>query len=97
MDYLLYIVIAMTFWDFTIHIIDKRDRKYQLSGELDKKWSEKMKKSKSIFSYYYPFFWGREDEISEAKAAKGQKRYDLFWITYWGIATVLLVIYAIYK
>ncbi|PIR98137.1 MAG: hypothetical protein COT89_00255 [Candidatus Colwellbacteria bacterium CG10_big_fil_rev_8_21_14_0_10_42_22] len=80
----------MTFWDFTIHVIDKRDRKYRLNEQMEKMWFHKMKVSKSPFSYYYPFFWGKTKPVDDRN---GWKRYDLFWIFYWGMATILLLTY----
>ncbi len=91
MDLILYILVAMTFWDFTIHVIDKHDRQYDFDH---RSWSGKMRKSKSIFSFYYPFFWGKNNQ-SDPKS--GWKRYDRFWLIYWGIATVLLLTYIIFK
>lgn len=83
----------MTFWDFSIHVIDKRDRKYMINNCLGEMWSQKLKKAKGIFSYYYPHFWGKK-QVSDEKA---WKRYDYFWLTYWGTATVLLIIYISFK
>ena len=83
----------MIFWDFSIHIIDKRDRKYFLDKKWDNMWREQLRKSKSIFSYYYPHFWGKKP-VSDEKA---WNRYDLFWLTYWGTALFLLLTYIILK
>lgn len=84
----------MTLWDLTIHLIDKRDRKYNLSNEPEKTWFWKLKNSKSFLSYYYPFFWGKKVELNDKQ---GWKRYDFFWIIYWGTASVLLFIYLIFR
>lgn len=78
----------MTFWDFTIHVIDKRDRKYFLNGEFTKMWSRKMKSKKCFLSYYYPFFWGKKYPVGDKIA---WQRYDLFWVIYWGVAFILLL------
>ena len=71
----------MILWDLSIHIIDKF------------KWRNKFIESKSIFSYYYPHFWGKYPYVNEEH---GRKRYDYFWITYWGTALILLIIYIIF-
>jgi len=92
-DLILYILAVMIFWDFTIHVIDKRDRKYKLSNQFNRMWEQRLKKSKSFLSYYYPHFWGKKP-VSDEQA---WKRYDYFWLIYWGTATVLLIIYIIFK
>ncbi len=91
MDLILYILLAMVFWDFTIHIIDRHDRKYNFD---ERSWSGKMRKSKLIFSRYYPFFWGKDNQLNQKL---GWEKYDRFWLTYWGTAIILLLIYIIFK
>lgn len=86
-------IVLMTLWDFTIHVIDKRDRKYRLSNREDKTWSQKMKNNKSVLSYYYPHFWGKKP-VSDEMA---WKRYDYFWLSYWGGATILLIVYITFR
>ena len=81
MEYILYIVLAITLWDFTIHVLDK--------FELGSKFTQ----SKSIFSYYYPHFWGKTPHVSpEVK----KRRYDYFWISTWGFVSVLLIVYIVF-
>jgi hypothetical protein len=94
LDFLLYIVALVTFWDFLIHVIDWRDRKYKLSKQYDRTWSSRLYQSKNIFSYFYPSFWGKKKKITDEKA---WKRYDVFWTTTWGAITVLVIIYLIFK
>ena len=81
-DIILYIVLVMTAWDFSVHIIDWLG--------LD----AKFKQSKSIFSYYYPHFSGKYPFASRELHTK---RYNYFWITYWGTATILLIFYIVFK
>ena len=88
-----YIIMIMTFWDFTIHVIDKRDRKYRLIYQWNNVWAIKLIKSNSFLSYYYPHFWGKKP-VTDKQA---WKRYDYFWLIYWGSATVLLFIYIIFR
>jgi len=90
-----YILLLMIFWDFTIHVIDKRDRKFFLSNQYTMMWREKMKNSKFFFSYYYPYFWGKKKLVSSDE--QGWKRYDYFWLSYWGTATILLIFYLIFR
>jgi hypothetical protein len=86
MNYLInlipYLVALMTLWDFSIHVIDWL--------KLDQKFIG----STSIFSYYYPHFWGKAPCVSQER---GRKRYDYFWLTYWGTATILLIIYIVFR
>jgi hypothetical protein len=72
----------MIFWDLSIHIIDKFKK------------GKKFIESKSIFSYYYPHFWGKPPQVNREI---GQVRYDNFWITYWSVALVLLIIYIFFR
>ena len=72
----------MIFWDFSIHIIDKFEG-----------WN-KFYESKSIFSYAYPHFGGKPPYVT---AEKKKARYDFFWISYWGTAFVLLILYICFK
>lgn len=88
-----YIILLMTFWDFSVHIIDKRDRKYRIRNEYHKTWHKKIIGSSSYISYYYPHFWGKKP-VSEEQA---WKRYDYFWLAYWGAASTLLLIYIIFR
>jgi len=81
-DIILYLVSIMIFWDLSIHIIDKM------------KWEDKFINSKSIFSYYYPHFWGKYPHVEKEQ---GRRRYDRFWITYWSTALILLIIYIFLK
>lgn len=88
-----YLVLLMTFWDFSIHIIDKRDRKYRIKNEYHNTWHRKITDSSSYFSYYYPHFWGKKPTSDE----RAWKRYDYFWLAYWGTASILLIIYITLK
>ncbi len=88
-----YVIAAMTFWDFSIHVIDKRDRKYMLAERWEDMWLTKLKRSKNFISYYYPHFWGKKPITNE----KAWRRYDHFWLVYWGSATALIVIYILFR
>ncbi len=90
LDYIPYLIALMTFWDFSIHVIDWRDRKYEKSGKHTETWFFRMLNSKSVFSYYYPHFWGKPPHVSQDLK---NRRYDIFWISFWGTAFLLTVIY----
>jgi len=85
LNIILYVLVVMIFWDFSLHLIE-------LLG-----WAEKFIKSKSIFSYYYPHFRWKKTSTGPVERENWGKLYQRFWVTYWGLAFILLVIYLIFK
>lgn len=84
-DFILYILAIMIFWDFSIHVIELFN------------WTSKFTKSKSIFSYYYPHLYWIKTPNGPVVRPNWQKLYQKFWTIYWGIAFLLLLIYLIFK
>jgi len=85
LDFLLYILIVMIFWDFSCHFI-------QLLG-----WAPRFTRNKSIFSYYYPHFRWKKTPNGPIEKENWRRLYDRFWTAFWGAAFILLVIYLISK
>ncbi len=85
LDFILYILAAMVFWDFSCHVIELLN------------WSPKFTRSKSIFSYYWPHLRWRKTPNGPVERENWKKLYDRFWVTYWGLAFILLIIYLIIK
>jgi len=85
LDFILYILAVMIFWDFSCHVIDLLN------------WSQKFTKSKSIFSYYYPHFRWRKSPNGPVERENWRILYNRFWTAYWGLAFILLIIYLIIK
>jgi len=81
LDFILYILLAMIFWDFSAHLIE-------LLG-----WVEKFTKSKSIFSYYYPHFRWMKVPNGVKERPDWRKKYQRFWVCFWGLAFIFLLIY----
>lgn len=84
-DLILYILLAMIFWDFSTHLIEGFG------------WVEKFIRSKSIFSYCYPHFYWMKTPNGPRERPNWNKLYQKFWITYWGLAFLLLIIYLVFK
>jgi len=85
MDIILYLLLGVTFWDFSLHLIERLG------------WRQKFLESRSIFSYYYPHFFDKKTKSGLITRHNGQKLYDIFWIVHWGLAFLLLLIYIIFK
>lgn len=83
LDFILYILAVMIFWDFSLHILMRLG------------WDVKLTRSKSIFSYYFPHLYWKKTPAGPVKRENAQKLYDWFWIIYWGTAFILLSIYLI--
>ena len=83
-DFILYILSAMIFWDFSCHVI-------MLLG-----WDIKFTRSKSVFSYYFPHLYWKKTPEGPVKR-ESRRLYDWFWIIYWGAAFILLTAYLIIK
>ena len=84
LDFILYILLVMIFWDFSLHIIEWRG------------WVGKFTNSKSIFSYYYPHLYWMKTPNGPVERPNWRKVYNRFWVTFWGSAFILLV-YSIFK
>jgi len=78
-DWLLYILGAMIFWDLSIHFISWM------------KWVEKFTHSTSVFSYYYPHFYWKKTPNGPVVRDNWWVLYERFWVSYWGIALILLL------
>jgi|GEM_PF-1870844 len=85
LDILLYIVAAMTFYDFTIHVIEYL------------KWQHYFLGSRSPFSYYYPHFAFKKVSGGFTNRENFYTVYQTFWTVYWGLAFLLVVAYLILK
>lgn len=85
LDFILYILAAMIFWDFSCHVVELF------------KWDIKLLQSKSIFSYFYPHFRWRKTPNRPAERQNWQRLYQRFWVTFWGLAFILVLIYLIFK
>jgi hypothetical protein len=83
LDFILYILLAMIFWDFSTHTIE-------FLG-----WTRKFTESKSIFSYYYPHFYWMKTPSGPRERPNWRKFYQKFWVIFWGLAFILLLIYTI--
>jgi hypothetical protein len=84
-DILLYILLAMTFWDFSLHLIERFG------------YRQKFLESKSVFSYYYPHFYNKKTKNGLIERPNGRRIYDNFWMVHWGLAFALLVAFLILK
>jgi hypothetical protein len=84
-DIILYILAVMIFLDFSLHV-------FELFG-LDVKFI----RSKSIFSYYYPHFRWIKTPNGPIERPNWNLIYQRFWVTFWGLAFLLLIIYLIFK
>ncbi len=85
LDFILYILAVMIFWDFSLHVIELLNL------------APKFTRSKSIFSYYFPHLRWRKSLNGPIERENWRKLYNCFWTTYWGIAFILLIIYLIIK
>lgn len=85
LDFILYILLIMIFWDFSLHILELF------------KWDRKLINSKSFFSYYYPHFRWRKTPNGAIERQNWQILYQRFWITFWGLAFIFLLIYIMFK
>lgn len=84
-DIILYLLLVMIFWDFSLHVLE-------LFG-LD----SKLIKSKSFLSYYYPHFRWIKTPSGPIARQNWFMFYQKFWVTFWGLAFMLLLIYIIFK
>ena len=84
-NWVLYIVTGMIFWDFSLHVLDILD------------WSPKFTHSKSIFSYYYPHFRFKKTPNGPVERDNWYSFYTKFWVAYWGIAFVLMASYLVFR
>lgn len=85
LDFILYILAVMIFWDLSLHII-------MILG-----WDIKLTRSRSIFSYYFPHLRWKKTPNGPVERENWRRTYDRFWITYWGLAFILLIVYLITK
>lgn len=85
LDFVLYFLAVMIFWDFSLHVI-------MLFG-----WEVKLTRSKSIFSYYFPHLYWKKTLNGPVQRENRRKIYDRFWTAYWGLAFIILIIYLIIK
>jgi hypothetical protein len=83
MDFILYILALMIFWDLSTHVIE-------LFGLI-----EKFTKSKSIFSYYYPHFYWKKTPNGPVIRENWKKNYQIFWVLFWGVAFILIIVYIV--
>ncbi|MCX6721792.1 MAG: hypothetical protein NTY04_01175 [Candidatus Staskawiczbacteria bacterium] len=84
-DFILYIIMVMIFWDFSCHVIE-------LFG-----WVGKFLESNNIFSYYYPHFRYKKTPNGLVERKNWQKLYQRFWVTFWGLAFILIVVHIVIK
>lgn len=84
-DFILYILAIMIFWDFSIHVIE-------LFG-----WGRKFVESESMFSYYYPHLRWTKTPDGPRERPNWFKFYSKFWVIFWGLVFILLLIYIIFK
>ncbi|MDE1874580.1 MAG: hypothetical protein KGI79_00050 [Patescibacteria group bacterium] len=85
MQIILYILAAMIFWDLSIHVIE-------LFGK-----AEKFSKSRSVLSYYYPHLYWKKTKAGPVVRENWQRLYQRFWVTYWGTAFVLIIVYMLIR
>ncbi len=85
LDLILYLVTAMIFWDFSIHLLELFNLHIKFLNH------------KSIFSYYYPHFSYMKSPNGFVQRPNSGKIYQKFWVSYWGFAFTILIIYLIFK
>jgi hypothetical protein len=83
MEYLLYVLATMIFWDFSIHVIELFDKQ------------SLFLKSRSPFSYYYPHLSYKKSPQGPVLRENRNMLYQRFWVGYWGIALLLVLTYLI--
>lgn len=73
----------MIFWDLSLHVLSLLGLEKKVIGHS------------SIFSYYYPNFrWRRtSDGLVERPEQEWKPIYQKFWVSYWGLAFILLIFY----
>jgi hypothetical protein len=85
MDKILYVLAVMIFWDFSTHLIE-------MFG-----WEKKFLHSRSIFSYYYPHLSNKKGPDGPIPRKNRENIYQRFWVTFWGLAFVLIMVYILSK
>lgn len=85
LDFILYILAVMIFWDLSGHII-------MMLG-----WDTKFTRSRSFFSYYFPHLRWKKTPNGPVERENWRRIYDRFWVVYWGLAFILLMVYLITK
>jgi hypothetical protein len=84
MEIILYVLAVMIFWDFSTHVVE-------LLG-----WQDKFKNSKSLWSYYYPHLRYKKGPSGPVERENGYLVYQRFWVTFWGTAFLLILIYIVF-
>ena len=84
-DSVLYILLAMIFWDFSCYVIEWLG------------WKMYFVNSRSVFSYYYPHIYWKKGLDGPRERPNLNVFYNRFWAAYWGVAFVLLLTYILFK